>query len=89
MSPPSPPLPIMRRLACVRCGAAFDCGAGMGACWCAAEDFRMPMPPADAGEDCLCPACLRKLAQSSNVINREGSSFNSPSDLTAEDSGEG
>jgi hypothetical protein len=49
-----------RRLTCGRCGAAFDCGSMVGHCWCAKEDFRLPMPV--AGEDCLCPACLRKAA---------------------------
>jgi hypothetical protein len=48
----------MRRLACARCGAAFECGAAAGACWCAEEQFRLPMPQ-DGSEDCLCPACLR------------------------------
>ena len=48
----------MRRLACARCGAAFECGAAAGACWCADEQFRLPMPK-DGSEDCLCPACLR------------------------------
>lgn len=49
-----------RRLACARCGVAFDC-AQAGDCWCAAEPYRLPMPGA-ASEDCLCPACLRKAA---------------------------
>jgi hypothetical protein len=49
-----------RRLACARCGATFEC-ASAGGCWCAAEPYRLPMPDA-AGEDCLCPACLRKAA---------------------------
>ena len=50
-----------RRLACSRCGAAFECGSGGGdgdACWCMDERYRLPMPEAGAG-DCLCPACLR------------------------------
>jgi Cysteine-rich CWC len=51
-----------RRLACARCGAAFECGVGTGHCWCAEEDFRLPMPAEGSGEDCLCPACLRKAA---------------------------
>jgi hypothetical protein len=51
---------IMRRLACGRCGAAFECGAASGACWCAEEQFRLPMP--QDGEDCLCPQCLRAAA---------------------------
>jgi hypothetical protein len=52
-------MPI-RRLACARCGTAFDCGSGGagGGCWCAAESVRLPMPEA-VGEDCLCPSCLR------------------------------
>jgi len=49
-----------RRLACARCGAAFECAPG-GGCWCAAEPYRLPMGDA-AVEDCLCPACLRKAA---------------------------
>jgi hypothetical protein len=49
-----------RRLACARCGTAFDCSLG-GGCWCAAEPYRLPMPDSVAG-DCLCPACLRAKA---------------------------
>ena len=37
-----------RRMICARCGRAFDCGLG-GECWCAAEPFRLPMPPAAPG----------------------------------------
>ncbi len=52
-----------RRLACERCGAAFGCGDGGrdGGCWCADEAFRLPMP-GPGGGDCLCPACLRRVA---------------------------
>jgi hypothetical protein len=53
-----------RKLVCARCGAAFEC-AQAGDCWCAAEPYRLPMPTA-AGEDCLCPACLRKAAVESS-----------------------
>ncbi len=49
-----------RRLACAHCGATFDCGAGTDHCWCAEETYRLPLPK--AGEDCLCPACLRQEA---------------------------
>jgi len=56
----SPKLPNHRRLACARCGAAFDCTLN-GECWCTAEPYRLPMPD-NAAEDCLCPACLRKAA---------------------------
>jgi hypothetical protein len=49
-----------RRLACARCGAAFDCGLSSD-CWCAAEPYRLPITDA-AIADCLCPACLRKAA---------------------------
>src|SRR6187397_2820314 len=59
---PATATPEPRRLACARCGDAFDCGSAVGKCWCAEEEFRLPMPAADSGEDCLCPACLRKLA---------------------------
>jgi hypothetical protein len=50
-----------RKLACARCGAAFDCSLE-GGCWCAAEPYRMPLSATAAAEDCLCPACLRKAA---------------------------
>jgi hypothetical protein len=53
-----------RRLACARCGTAFDCRLG-GGCWCAAEPYRLPMPASDA-EDCLCPACLKAAAEADN-----------------------
>jgi Cysteine-rich CWC len=56
-----------RPLACERCGAEFTCGRDSAAgCWCAAEPYRLPMPaPGKAGTsgDCLCPSCLRALAQ--------------------------
>jgi hypothetical protein len=58
LSPRDPPAP--RRLACVRCGTAFDCGLG-GDCWCITEPFRLPMPAGNT-EDCLCPTCLRAAA---------------------------
>ncbi|HEY7846062.1 MAG TPA: hypothetical protein VID30_20560 [Bradyrhizobium sp.] len=51
-----------RRLACARCGAAFECNPG-GSCWCADETARLPMPV--AGEDCLCREGLRKAAEQS------------------------
>jgi hypothetical protein len=51
-----------RALTCARCGAAFECGSTVGKCWCADEDFRLPLTPEGAAEDCLCPACLRKMA---------------------------
>jgi hypothetical protein len=50
-----------RRLACARCGAAFDCGPGAD-CWCTAEPYRIPLTAAGMLEDCLCPACLRRAA---------------------------
>jgi len=49
-----------RRLACSGCGTEFACNPG-GACWCASETVRLPMPV--AGEDCLCRDCLRKAAE--------------------------
>jgi hypothetical protein len=59
---PAPNQPSMptRRLACGRCGTAFECGSGgnAGGCWCMDEATRMPIPSAP-GDDCLCPACLR------------------------------
>jgi len=49
-----------RRLACEECGTEFGCHLS-GPCWCSEEAFRMPVPT--DGGDCLCPDCLRKLAQ--------------------------
>jgi hypothetical protein len=65
-APAAPSLPL-RRLACERCGNAFDCGSesASGQCWCMQEDYRLPMPDPAAG-DCLCPACLRALARQLN-----------------------
>ena len=42
----------LRRLACARCGTAFDCGSdGTGkACWCMDETYRLPMPEASGGD---------------------------------------
>jgi len=57
-----PPPSTNRRLACARCGTAFECGANTGACWCAAEPYRLPLTAAGVAEDCLCPACLRQAA---------------------------
>jgi putative hydrolase of the HAD superfamily len=56
-----------RRLACARCGAAFDCGVGAdpaSPCFCA----RIPLDDAQRAElrarydDCLCETCLRSTA---------------------------
>jgi hypothetical protein len=49
-----------RRLACAACGTEFSCSLS-GPCWCSDEAFRLPMPTDDS--DCLCPDCLRKLAE--------------------------
>jgi hypothetical protein len=49
-----------RNATCAQCGVAFGCGLS-GDCWCADESFRLPLPT-DAS-DCLCPDCLRALAQ--------------------------
>lgn len=53
-------LDTSRRLVCARCGAAFECRPG-GACWCAAEPYRLPMSKPTAA-DCLCPTCLHRVA---------------------------
>jgi hypothetical protein len=44
---------------CARCGQAFECRRDL-TCWCAAENYRLPMPAGDSG--CLCPDCLQKAA---------------------------
>jgi hypothetical protein len=53
-----------RTLACARCGTTFGCDLG-GGCWCMDEAFRVPMP-LDGG-DCVCPTCLRAMAQSATA----------------------
>ncbi len=58
-----------RRVTCARCAVPFDCGLS-GDCWCAAEPYRLPMTKAWI-EDCLCPACLRKAADSLAENRRE------------------
>jgi hypothetical protein len=57
-----------RRLSCARCGNDFTCGAGGrdGRCWCADEEYRLPMP-ATTDQDCLCPSCLRVHAKQSGM----------------------
>ncbi|MGL4560435.1 MAG: cysteine-rich CWC family protein [Afipia sp.] len=52
-----------RALNCPRCGTAFTCDLS-GHCWCMDETAKLPMPA--AGEDCLCPACLRAAAKSNS-----------------------
>jgi hypothetical protein len=64
------PLDTSRRLACPRCGAAFECSPG-GACWCVAEPYRLPMSNL-AAEDCLCPACLRRAAATAEPKHSTG-----------------
>ena len=48
------------KIRCTRCGAEFGCDPA-GDCWCKEETRRVPMPASDA-ESCLCPKCLRALA---------------------------
>ncbi|NLS68339.1 hypothetical protein BSN85_23295 [Bradyrhizobium brasilense] len=55
-----------RQLACTACGSEFSCSL-TGACWCCDESFRLPMPT--DGGDCLCPACLRKLAEQQAAVS--------------------
>jgi Cysteine-rich CWC len=53
-----------RRLICEGCGQEFGCGRDdIGACWCNAEAYRLPLPaPGTGATECLCPACLRQAA---------------------------
>ncbi len=56
-----------RQLQCERCGTTFGCrnDGEEGSCWCSREAFRLPVPLPDAVgpyADCLCPACIRAVA---------------------------
>jgi hypothetical protein len=55
------------RIVCDRCGSQFDCSPAIDSeCWCVGEAFRLPMPlPPEVGNirNCLCPSCLRLVAQ--------------------------
>jgi hypothetical protein len=55
-----------RGLTCAACGTGFTCDPS-GACWCMEESVRLPLPVAGRErqfQDCLCRACLIKLAGS-------------------------
>lgn len=61
-------LPPLRKLACARCSVEFGCQneGPTGSCWCSGESFRLPQPLPDefaAFGDCLCPQCLRWVAE--------------------------
>ena len=58
------PASAARSLVCAQCGVTFGCNLS-GECWCMAEPFRLPLPET-AAQDCLCPACLRRLATAQN-----------------------
>ena len=51
-------------LACPRCGAGLRCGmlAGDAECWCARLPRVMPVPAAQNGASCFCPACLKQIS---------------------------
>lgn len=51
-------------LLCESCGTAFACGAGTGACWCAAVPTEPRALDALRAEfaRCLCPDCLQARA---------------------------
>lgn len=56
-----------RRIVCERCGQEFGCARDrIIGCWCVGEPYRLPIPlPPEAGNfsDCLCPSCLRAIAE--------------------------
>jgi Cysteine-rich CWC len=53
-----------RRLICESCGQEFGCARdNIAECWCNAEAYRLPLPPAGGRTaGCLCPSCLRQAA---------------------------
>ena len=54
---------------CESCGHEFGCGAKLDGCWCT----EITLDPSQADDikakfnDCLCPACLEKLAAKSSM----------------------
>jgi hypothetical protein len=53
------------RIVCERCGQQFGCSRDrIIDCWCVAQPYQLPLPP-EAGNfgDCLCPSCLRSVAE--------------------------
>ncbi|MDO9414412.1 MAG: hypothetical protein Q7T81_17715 [Pseudolabrys sp.] len=72
MTAPNPP----RAVTCASCGVGFACTTD-AECWCVAEPYRLRMTDIDAQRDCLCPQCLRRVAQaqqSAIVPTRSGTS---------------
>jgi hypothetical protein len=63
----SSPATASRRLACPRCGTAFECSQSDD-CWCAAEPYKLPVTSA---EDCFCPTCLRRAAAEQEAARRK------------------
>jgi hypothetical protein len=57
---------------CEACGASFTCGASTSACWCSSvkvsENVRADLQT--RYDQCLCPACLERAAQSAPPANR-------------------
>jgi hypothetical protein len=49
---------------CPRCESAFECGALSGGCWCAESslDDAVRADLATFYEGCLCPECLKTIA---------------------------
>ena len=58
---------------CLKCGAAFDCGGLLG-CWC--RDVKLDAAQLSALQenyaDCLCPACLKAIADRA-ALDAQGS----------------
>jgi hypothetical protein len=50
---------------CPRCRAAFGCAIATGSCWCAGLTLTPARQAQLAAEfdGCLCPGCLRELAE--------------------------
>src|SRR5712692_5919345 len=74
----SSPSREQRPKSCSNCGVSFTCGPTVGKpnCWC--EEFPRVSLAADAGQDCLCPECLRRaienLPQNQSAMRNASSS---------------
>jgi hypothetical protein len=60
----------MREILCSKCKEKFEC-SGDKECWCAKLDY-LPNIRWYGYEDCLCPVCLKEIADETSKNNNQG-----------------